>query len=169
MYPSVPHEPLLDALDRMFGVAMRSMHDLKGGDPSTYTDMVLKVATTKDGGAAFIKRPSAAALQADKKYLKSYILVDREKFMEMVTVLLRHSYVRFGNILVAQKVGIPIGTQAGPALANWYAFFYEFRYITDQHVIITTAQTKLEELGSRAAAVTITQEEPIEQVANGGI
>jgi len=34
--------------------------------------------------------------------------MDREKFMDMVAVLLRHSYARFGNILVAQEAGITL-------------------------------------------------------------
>jgi len=54
--------------------------------------------------------------------------IDKSVIMDMLRVLLKHSYVRFGAKLVLQKNGLPMGTQSGPDLANCFGFFYELTY-----------------------------------------
>jgi hypothetical protein len=55
--------------------------------------------------------------------------VDKSVIMDMLRVLLKHSYVRFGAKLVLQKNGLPMGTQSGPDLANWFGFNYELIFL----------------------------------------
>ena len=43
--------------------------------------------------------------------------------------LIDNVYVNVGNKVYRQCVGIPMGTDCAPLLANLFLFFYEYRYM----------------------------------------
>ena len=38
-------------------------------------------------------------------------------------------YVRVGNRIFKQTIGIPMGTDCAPLLANLFLFFYDYKYV----------------------------------------
>ena len=57
-------------------------------------------------------------LDGDNKYTANDIC-------KMIEFLLDNIYVRFGGQLFQQMVGIPIGTNCAPLLADLFLYFYE--------------------------------------------
>lgn len=55
--------------------------------------------------------------------------VSESKLIEMVCFLIDNIYVSVGSRNFQQKVGIPMGTDCGPLLANLYLFSLEFKWI----------------------------------------
>ena len=119
---------------------------MKQGGIHEADGMILKMEKKADGRITYIPNPSPAALSRDSKFLKKYLLVDAIVFGDMIDVLLDHSYVRFGTLLRKQKVGIPMGTQCGPMLANWFAFYYEYKYISQLSDIITSTRRDIKQI-----------------------
>ena len=54
----------------------------------------------------------------------------REKDLNKILLfILENIYVRFGNKVAKQKIGIPIGLDSGQDIANLLLYFYESEYI----------------------------------------
>ena len=49
--------------------------------------------------------------------------------MELVEYLIDNIYINVGNRVFRQRVGIPMGTDCAPLLANLFLFYYEYRYM----------------------------------------
>ena len=56
---------------------------------------------------------------------KNYTLWICQKVCEALTFLLDNIYIRFGTKLFRQIVGIPIGTNCAPLVADLFLFCYE--------------------------------------------
>ena len=56
---------------------------------------------------------------------KKYTLWTCQKVCEAITFLLDNIYIRFGTKLFRQIVGIPIGTNYAPLVADLFLFCYE--------------------------------------------
>ena len=52
-----------------------------------------------------------------------------DKLITYVEYLIGNVYVNVGNKVYRQCVGIPMGTDCAPLLANLFLFFYENRYM----------------------------------------
>ena len=52
-----------------------------------------------------------------------------EKLISYVEYLIDNIYVNVGNGVYRQCVGIPMGTDCAPLLANLFLFFYEYKYM----------------------------------------
>jgi hypothetical protein len=150
MYPSIPIQELKDSLKFLFNLAIQhlfkssSRYMALGGTDGT-DGMILKVNKQKDGLVTYIQRPPNWAVNNNKKFL----LVEEKLFEDFIAVLLDNSYVRFGNMLRKQKVGIPMGTQCGPVLANWFAFYYEYKYINMLADAISKTQSDISTITSQ--------------------
>ena len=53
----------------------------------------------------------------------------KDKLLESLFYLIDNSYVIHNNIVYRQVVGIPMGTNSGPHVANVYLHVYEYEYI----------------------------------------
>ena len=49
----------------------------------------------------------------------------------MLEFLIDNIYIRVGNRVFRQIVGIPMGTDCAPLLANMFLFYYEYKYIKE--------------------------------------
>ena len=49
--------------------------------------------------------------------------------MAMIEYLVDNVFVHVGKKVFRQKVGIPMGTDCAPLLANLYLFYYEYLYM----------------------------------------
>ena len=57
--------------------------------------------------------------------VRNYKLWSCQKVCEALTFLLDKIYIRFGSKLYRQIVGIPMGTNCAPLVADRFLFFYE--------------------------------------------
>ena len=62
--------------------------------------------------------------------LNSYKTSIREdSLIEMMEYLIDNIYIKVGNKVFRQEVGIPMGTDCAPLLANLFLFYYEYKYM----------------------------------------
>ena len=59
----------------------------------------------------------------------SNISIDKTELKAMVEYLVSNVFVQVGNKIFRQQVGIPMGTDCAPLLANLYLFYYEYLYM----------------------------------------
>ena len=52
-----------------------------------------------------------------------------DKLVEMLEYLIDHIYIVVGNRVFQPHIGIPMGTDCAPLLANLYLFYYEYNYM----------------------------------------
>ena len=57
--------------------------------------------------------------------VRNYDLLSCQKVYEALTFLLVNNYIRFGSNLYRQIVGIPMGTNCAPLVADLFLFYYE--------------------------------------------
>ena len=54
---------------------------------------------------------------------------DEAEFLELFEFLIDNIYIRFGSDVFRQVVGIPMGTNCAPLLANLYLFYHEYHFL----------------------------------------
>ena len=59
---------------------------------------------------------------------KSYIQFTKQSLLDCIYYLIDNSYVKFGDQVYKQVIGIPMGISAGPHMANIYLHQYEHNY-----------------------------------------
>ena len=59
--------------------------------------------------------------------VKWFLSVD--SLTEMVTFIVNNTYLLDGGVMSRQTIGIPMGTNAGPVLANLYLYRYESTFV----------------------------------------
>ena len=69
-----------------------------------------------------------AAFFSDKKQNKINCFT-KEEFIASLEFLIANSYIIFKGLLFRQTIGIPMGTNSAPHMANIYLFEYEYGYI----------------------------------------
>ena len=55
--------------------------------------------------------------------------IDMNKLIEMLDYLIDNIFIRVGNKVFRQTIGIPMGTDCAPLLANLFLFYYEYHYM----------------------------------------
>ena len=66
--------------------------------------------------------------------------LSKNDIMVWFTYLLDNIYIKYGQAIYRQIIGIPMGTDCAPELANLFLFTYEYRYICN---LIETGSTDL--------------------------
>ena len=57
--------------------------------------------------------------------------IDKYELVTMIEYLVDNIFVQAGNKIFRQGIGIPMGTDCAPLLANLYLFHYEYKYMRD--------------------------------------
>ena len=57
------------------------------------------------------------------------VSVDNSKLVEWTNHLIDNVYIKVGSKVYRQTVGIPMGTDCAPQLANLFLFHYEYSYM----------------------------------------
>ena len=129
LYTKIPHKDLKEKLKFVIDLAFEN---------SKHTDPVL-VRARKDLGSVFTRLGGLS----DKA---KETAVPKEKLIEMVNHLIDHIYIKVGNRCFRQIVGIPMGTDCGPLLANLYLFGCEYSWLlkkwgtkADRHLVTAFA------------------------------
>jgi len=68
------------------------------------------------------RRASANLVESDRTKF-----VTRERIMKWIKYLLEHSYVKVGDTIYRQEIGVPMGTNCSPFLTNPTLFMFEFQ------------------------------------------
>ena len=107
LYTSIPHTSLKEALTSLIKEAYK------------VRDNIYLVADIK-GKVFWTDIPSKAA---------SKFSIPEETLIKLVEYLIDNIYVSIGNRVYRQCVGIPMGTDCAPLLANLFLFYYEYKYV----------------------------------------
>ena len=57
------------------------------------------------------------------------VSVSKSKLVEWTEYLIDNVYIKVGNNVYRQTIGIPMGTDCAPQLANLFLFHYEYLYM----------------------------------------
>ena len=58
--------------------------------------------------------------------------LDKSKLVELTEYLIDNVYVKAGNRVYRQTIGIPMGTDCAPQLANLYLFHHEYMFLNER-------------------------------------
>ena len=108
LYTSIPHDLLKSHMNNIINNAFKHRNGA-----TQYTH--IKVGRNK---SHFTSDP----LNGDNKYTTNDIC-------KMIEFLVDNIYVRFGGQLFRQMVGIPMGTNCAPLLADLFLYFYENEFL----------------------------------------
>ena len=107
LYINIPHEALKTNIRNL----IRETFKVRG---SKY------LIVSKDGKAHWSLEPSLWS---------ACVSVDNSKLVEWTNYLLNNVYIKVGSKVYRQTVGIPMGTDCAPQLANLFLFHYEYSYM----------------------------------------
>ena len=62
------------------------------------------------------------------KISTGYTNITVDKLIEYINFLIHNIYIKVGNKVFKQAIGIPMGTDCAPLLANLFLFFYEYKF-----------------------------------------
>ena len=64
---------------------------------------------------------------------KGYLTIDCncDTLIAMIEWLIDNTFVTIGTLVFKQKIGIPMGTDCAPYLANLFLYAYEFEFLND--------------------------------------
>jgi hypothetical protein len=107
LYTSIPHAALKEALESLIQEAYK------------VRDSEYIVADT-NGNAYWSDVPSTSSA----KYS-----INEDMLITYVEYLIDNIYVSIGNRVYRQCIGIPMGTDCAPLVANLFLFYYEYKYM----------------------------------------
>ena len=107
LYTNIPHDLLLDCIDTLVTEAYRIR------------------------GANYISIHGAKSFWSDQA-VDGCINVELDKIIDHIHFLIDNIYIGIGNRIFKQVIGIPMGTDCAPLLANLFLFHYEYQYIKDK-------------------------------------
>jgi hypothetical protein len=55
--------------------------------------------------------------------------ISKEELLKMLSTLINNAYFSVGNKTFRQKIGVPMGTDCAPLIANLFLFSFEFKYV----------------------------------------
>ena len=59
---------------------------------------------------------------------QGYLFIDSAKLIQLVEFLIDNIYIKFGDVM-HQNIGIPMGTDCAPLLADLFLHYYEYKFI----------------------------------------
>src|SRR5256714_14382306 len=81
----------------------------------------------------YMKVNKFCARWSNKKDLKPDVnFINSETLINMIGWLIDNTYVRIGDKVFRQVIGIPMGTDCAPFLANLFLFSYEFQWMNEK-------------------------------------
>ena len=122
LYTSIPHQQLKDNL----------------------TKFVERVFAFKDKDYITPNLHTKKAYFSTSSCRDKRVCFSKDDLLECLFYLIDNSYVVYRNCVFRQVVGIPMGTNAGPQIANTYLYVYEYEYI--QSLIAADDEESLKKL-----------------------
>ena len=106
LYTTIPHSDLLDRIKKLIRLLFHK----------------------NDNQNLLVNERNAFFSPNDKD---NYLSFSCQKFCELLDFLIGNIYVKLGDEIFRQILGIPMGTNCAPLLANLYLFSYEYDFIMD--------------------------------------
>ena len=106
LYTSIPHDKLKEEIT---GLVKKAFHGMN---------------------KKYIKVTKAKAYWSNKK--TGHLCLDLPTLIKGICWLIDNTYVVVGDRILQQTVGIPMGTDCAPFLANLFLFSYEFKFLYTQ-------------------------------------
>ena len=119
MYTTIPHDDLIDKILLCLREAWSWYADKEG----VAEDRVRLWITGSE--AKWVLRSTRTTV----KYAHNDWVLTRSALQELVRFIVRNTFVLNGGVLRRQSVGIPMGTNCAPLLANLYLYCYESLFI----------------------------------------
>ena len=85
----------------------------------------------KHSGKTFVNSSKNNAYQSKKRSERADASFSKEELIEAVEIVIDNSYTIYKNLIYRQVVGIPMGTNCAPHLANIFLFMFEQTYINN--------------------------------------
>ena len=104
LYTKIPHQKLLEVLNELIDFCFQ------GG---THEQVSIN-----NSGASWVSKKSRAKLRFNRKVIK-----DAMKY------LMDNCYFTFGNKLFRQIIGIPMGSDPAPFMANLFLYYFESKWV----------------------------------------
>ena len=109
-----------------FGQMYTNLHH---SDIIRQMDKVLSIAF---GKFKYLWIGESVAKWYEPKNSKSFLKVDKFTLLKLIEFVVRNTYFQFGEEIYKQEIGIPMGTDCAPWVANLTLFAYEFTYMTNK-------------------------------------
>lgn len=106
LYTNIPHKKLIDVLNELIEFCFKGREDKH-------------IAVTKYG-AKWVTDTS-----------KYDLVFDMDKIKDALKYLMSSCFFTLGNLLFKQVIGIPMGSDPAPFMANLFLYFYENKWLTD--------------------------------------
>lgn len=107
LYTNIPHDLLKECLDKLVKEAYRVR------------------------GATYISIGRANAFWSGTQY-KGHTNITEDKLIGHINFLIDNIYIKVSNKIFKQTIGIPMGTDCAPLLANIFLIFFEYKYIKEK-------------------------------------
>ena len=105
LYTNIPHDLLLQSIEQLISEAYR----LRG---ATYL-------IVKEDGTAYWSNIASSKHHS----------IEEARLIEQIKFLVDNIYIQVGNRSFRQTIGIPMGTDCAPLLANLFLFHYEYKFM----------------------------------------
>ena len=120
MYTCIPLDDLTDRMHKLIREVFvkRNQHVLGvSGQPCVW---LLQLSKSESKWVQSDQR------KQDTRWLQT---VDADRLCLMLSKLVTSTYIKLGEVVLWQKIGIPMGTNCAPFLANLYCFAYELAFL----------------------------------------
>lgn len=124
MYTTIPHNDLIEKLTKVFEEVWQYMASKDKFNCPQKEIVIEYIDSTKQ--TRFNKYVGRLRKNENSSDIRKYTL---EELCGFVKFLIDNIYVVNGDNVYQQTVGIPMGTNCAPSLANLYLYFYESTYI----------------------------------------
>ena len=119
MYTSIPHEELFDAVER----AIREAFDIEAGERDCDASDLAISWSAKGSSCVWVR--ATKSLHKDNVHA-----MPLAELNALVRYLVSNTYLSIADSIYRQTVGIPMGTNCAPVLANLFLYSYESRYVS---------------------------------------
>ena len=133
LYTSLPLDDLTNRMQQLVRQCFAHLETTLPGKSSPTQILVIKCGTHS---SSFHWHSS---LPEDKQHTK-HITADR--LCRWLGFLINNTFITIGKSVFKQRVGIPMGTNCAPQLANLYLFSYEFEFAQEQRRLGNIATMK---------------------------
>ena len=134
------NQPIIDRLNKLNEKSLAK--SIETFDFSTLYTMI-KHEDLKENLTWFIEKAFNGAYGKGKKVMSVYsqeakwtnasknnstCTYDKSSFISIVNFLIENAFFEIGNVIIKQNIGIPMGTDPGPFMANAHLYKYEFEF-----------------------------------------
>ena len=108
LYTNIPHDLLLDSISQLISEAYRirgAKYLIVQGDGTAYWSNTM---STRDHS------------------------ITEDQLVKQIKFLVENIYIQVGNKIFRQTIGIPMGTDCAPLLANLFLFYYEYKFMKEK-------------------------------------